>query len=258
MFLLAVSCALAPEQLDRQARDYGFGKIRLAGLHFEHIAYEKPAAPGSDTLHIYLEGDGSPWLHRRQVAEDPTPRDPLMLKLMSMDTAPALYLGRPCYLGLADDPSCNPLLWTHRRYSAEVVDSMARALRNYLANQRYSRLVFAGHSGGGTLAVLMARQFPETVTVVSLAGNLDIDRWAAFHRFSMLEGSQNPAKLPPLPETVKEIHFVGENDENIRPEFVLPRKNSRSNVEVRIIENFDHRCCWEQLWPAVLNQIAVH
>ncbi|MGH8499694.1 MAG: alpha/beta fold hydrolase, partial [Methylococcales bacterium] len=137
-----------------------------------------------------------------------------------------------------------------------VVDSMARALRNYLASHNYSQLVFAGYSGGGTLAVLLASHFPETVAVVSLAGNLNTDQWTEYHQYSTLEGSQNPARLPPLPVSVKEMHFVGGNDDNILPGFVVPRKYSRANVEVTILENFDHTCCWEKIWPSILKRIA--
>ncbi|MCI0654784.1 MAG: dienelactone hydrolase family protein [Methylococcaceae bacterium] len=207
-------------------------------------------------MHIYLEGDGAPWLDRRRIAPDPTPRNPLMLSLMALDSSPALYLGRPCYHGFSDTAACNPLLWTHRRYSAEVIDSMAGALRNYLASHSYSQLVFAGYSGGGTLAVLLASRFPGTKAVVSLAGNLNIDQWTEYHRYSTLEGSQNPAKLPPLPASVKEMHFVGRNDDNVLPEFVVARKNSRANVEVTVLENFDHTCCWEKIWPSILKRIA--
>ncbi|MGH8550035.1 MAG: alpha/beta fold hydrolase [Methylococcales bacterium] len=252
---MLVSCALAPENLERQARDYGFRKIRLSGIGHEQFAFENRPASGGTLLHVYLEGDGSPWLDRTRVATDPTPRNPLMLRLMALDSRPALYLGRPCYLGLSNTESCSPRLWTHRRFSPEVVDSMARALSIYLATRPYSKLVFAGHSGGGTLAILLASRFPETVGVVSLAGNLDTDRWTEYHRYSSLTGSQNPASLAPLALSIKELHFVGQNDTNVLPEFVLRRKDTRPDIEVTVLENFDHTCCWEQIWPSILKRI---
>jgi pimeloyl-ACP methyl ester carboxylesterase len=253
-FLLA-SCALAPENLEREAQEYGFRKIHLPGIVHEHIAFENRSASYGVRLHVYLDGDGTPWLDRTRIADDPTPRNPLMLRLMALDSRPALYLGRPCYLGLADTEPCSPPLWTHRRFSPEVVDSMAQALRNYLASHRYSKLVFAGHSGGGTLAILLAKGFPETVAVISLAGNLDTLRWTGFHRYSALTGSLNPASLAPLPLSVKEMHFIGKNDANVLPEFVVARKKSRANIEVTVLENFDQTCCWEQIWPSILKGI---
>ncbi len=254
--ILLGSCALAPEKLEREALEYGFRKIRLSGIVHEHIAFENRPASNGSRLNVYLEGDGTPWVHRTRVAEDPTPRNPLMLGLMALDSGPALYLGRPCYLGLSHTESCAPPLWTQRRFSPKVVDSMARALRNYLARHRYSKLVFAGHSGGGTLAILLASRFPDTIAVVSLAGNLDTERWTEYHRYSTLSGSLNPARLAPLPMSVKEMHFVGKNDTNVLPDFVLSRKRSRANIEVTVLENFDHTCCWQQIWPSVLKRIA--
>ena len=177
IFLVLLSCASAPERLEQEAQDFGFRKIRLPGIAHEHIAFENRGNSRGNQLHIYLEGDGTPWLHRNRIANDPTPRNPVMLRLMALDHSPALYLGRPCYIGLSNTASCNPTIWTHRRYSSEVVDSMAQALRSYLVTHNYSELVFTGHSGGGTLAILLASQFPETTGVVSLAGNLDTDKW---------------------------------------------------------------------------------
>ncbi|MGR9108659.1 MAG: alpha/beta fold hydrolase [Gammaproteobacteria bacterium] len=255
VFLAA--CGFFPAKPEEVTRDYGFRKIRLTGRGHEHIAFENRVRSKGGQLHVYLEGDGRPWLDRRHIAADPTPRNPLMLRLMALDDDAALYLGRPCYYGLADEDSCNPLLWTHRRYSEEVVESMAQALRNYLRKHHFQNLVFAGHSGGATLALLLARHFPETVAVVSLAGNLDPERWAEYHHYSKLEGSENPATLPVLPATVKEFHYLGRNDKNILPEFVLPRKKFHANVEITILEDFDHSCCWEEIWPSVLRRIAV-
>lgn len=254
--LFLFSCASAPERLEQEAQTFGFRKIRLPGIVHEHIAFENLGHSGGRRLHVYLEGDGTPWLNRTRVSSDPTSREPIMLRLMALDRSPALYLGRPCYIGLSDTAACNPRLWTNQRYSTEVVASMTEALKHYLATHNYSELVFNGHSGGGTLAILIARQFPETSGIVTLAGNLNTDEWIAFHHFSPLLGSQNPANLPPMPASVKEWHFVGRNDKNILPAFVIPRKNIGPNIEVTVIDNFDHTCCWKQIWPTVLHQLS--
>lgn len=254
--VLLLSCASAPEKLEREAQALGFSKIRLPGIDQDHIAFENRRISRQKKLHIYLEGDGTPWLSRNRIANDPTPRNPVMLRLMALDRSAALYLGRPCYIGLSNTAPCNPRIWTDQRYSSAVVDSMASALRSYLATHHYSELVFVGHSGGGTLAILLATEFPETTGIVSLAGNVDTEKWTAFHGFSPLEGSQNPANLPPLLTSVKEMHFVGTNDKNILPEFVLSRKISHPNIAVTILEGFDHTCCWDKIWPSILKQIG--
>ena len=38
-------------------------------------------------LHVYIEGDGTPYVARHDFAADPTPRNPLMLRLMTLDPA---------------------------------------------------------------------------------------------------------------------------------------------------------------------------
>src|SRR6266545_4164343 len=75
---------------------------RVEGEGFAHVVY-RPAGlrpDGGRVLHIYLDGDGTPW-ERGRPAPDPTPRAPLVLRLMALDPAPRVYLGRPCYHGLA-------------------------------------------------------------------------------------------------------------------------------------------------------------
>lgn len=112
------------------------------------------------------------------MATDPGPRNPLMLKLMALDTAPAVYLGRPCYPGLSRQPPCNPALWTSGRYSPQVLASLARALQTLIRDTGSRGIVLIGHSGGGTLAMLLAARVPDVRAVVTLAGNLDPDACA--------------------------------------------------------------------------------
>jgi membrane-bound lytic murein transglycosylase len=69
--------------------------------------------------------------------------------------------------------SGTPLLWTHLRYSPEVVASMVSALRRFLTLHPSRRVVLIGYSGGGTLAWLMAGQVSETAAIVTVAANLD-------------------------------------------------------------------------------------
>ena len=256
VLVIMSSCATPTEKLRVQATNFGFEEIKIQGNPYQHISFSNLATPRGNRLHVYLEGDGSPWLTPEIVATDPTTREPVMLRLMALDTNTSLYLGRPCYFGLAQTDRCSAVLWTHRRYSEEVVNSMRVALDSFLQSHPFSELVFFGHSGGGTLAVLLSNKFPETLAVVTLAGNLDIDAWTDHHGFSRLQGSINPAADQPLNRRISEFHYVGSEDKNILPLFVFPRAKSRPGIKVRLINGFDHACCWQRIWPEVLREIA--
>jgi hypothetical protein len=219
----------------------------VAGAGFRHLVLssERPAGP---TLHVYLDGDGAPWLGGYP-AVDPTPRDPLVLDLIALDPAPAIYLGRPCYHGLDGEPACSPALWTSARYSEVVVVSMAAAVRRVLAARGAERVVWLGYSGGGALAVLLGARVPETAGVVTVAANLDVDAWADRLGSSRLVGSLNPARQPPLPSRVYQRHYVGGRDHTV------PAEVTRQNAELVVMPDYDHRCCWTSLWPAVLSDL---
>jgi dienelactone hydrolase len=250
--LALAACATPAERIQQRAAALGFEAIRLQGAGFDHVAFVGGDPRGSRTLHVYVEHDGTPWIEHTRVAADPTPRTPVALELMARDAGPRLYLGRPCYFAPPDEPRCTPILWTHRRYSAEVVRSMVAALRAFVSEQQYERIVLIGYSGGGTLAWLMAGEVPETVEVVTIAANLDTDYWSSVHGFSPLTGSLNPALQPALSPGISQIHYVGSRDSNVPPAVSASFARSHPQARIVVIADFDHRCCWIDRWPRLL------
>lgn len=252
--LALAACATPAERIHQRATTLGFEPVRLAGAPFEHVAFTAGTVRGSTTLHVYVEHDGTPWIEPTRFAQDPTPRTPVALELMARDTGPRLLLGRPCYFSPQDDPRCTPLMWTHRRYSPEVVRSMVAALRSFLTAQPYQRVVLIGYSGGGTLAWLMAADVPETVEVVTLAANLDIDYWASLHGYSPLAGSLNPTLQPALSPAITQIHYAGGRDDNVPPAVARSFAKRHPAAHVVVIAEFDHLCCWIERWPQLLDK----
>lgn len=224
---------------------------RVTGTAFQHVVFLQAREP-SRTLHVYLDGDGTPWL-RGEPAPDPTPRNPLVLDLMAVDPAPSIYLGRPCYHGLAGSSPCSSALWTTGRYSPAVVSSMETALRDVMRKGGFQRLAWFGYSGGGTLAVLLAPRFAETTDVVTIAANLDIDMWTDLHRHERLDGSVNPASLPPLPKTIRQRHYVGARDRLVPPQVTARGPIPRDTIVV--VRGYDHVCCWGAIWRDVLAEV---
>ena len=252
LVILLAACAPA-QRLDSLAGKYGFERDVVKGAHFQLVTYRNQARERTGALlHVYLEGDGLPWRTRYEVSWDPTPRDPLALRLMDEDPAPSVYLGRPCYDGQAASTGCGPYMWTDGRYGPEVVSSMQAALAHLLARSDYGGVVLIGYSGGGTLAKLLAPRVPQTRAVITVAGNLDPARWARLHRYSPLQGSLNPADEPPLDSRIRQVHYVGSLDRNVPPSIVRAVVRDQPNAAVVVIHGFDHRCCWEAAWPTIL------
>ncbi|RPH79249.1 MAG: alpha/beta hydrolase [Candidatus Rokuibacteriota bacterium] len=249
LVVLAAGCRSASERFLGLAADRALRAEVVRGAGFQHLVLSRGDA-AARTLHIYLDGDGTPWVGGHPAA-DPTPRDPLVLDLLGLDPAPVIYLGRPCYHGLADAPACAPALWTSARYSEAVVTSMAAAARRVLALRGAQRIVWLGYSGGGTLAVLLAARLPETVGVITVAANLDIEAWADHQRSSRLVGSLNPARQPPLPPRVYQRHYAGGRDRTVPVE--VTRRGA--GAELVVVTDHDHHCCWTRLWPAVLAEL---
>lgn len=262
--ILLQSCATPSDKLNLYARENGFTRSTLRIDGYDLLVYQNkvewtPRLEASEedpfTLHVYLEGDGTPWRYRTVIMSDPTPRQPLMLRLMSLDEQHSVYIGRPCYNGTSQDPGCDSRLWTSGRYSEQVVASMTSAINVLVKRYKPDQIRLFGHSGGGALAMLIAEQLPDVVQVVTLAGNLDTDAWIAHHGYSPLYSSLNPARRPSLKDDVIQWHLVGARDSNIPPQLVKPFIQSRPTADGFLFSGFDHGCCWLNLWPRVLSAI---
>ncbi len=222
-------------------------------------AHNRPwAALRSDTsmpstpVHVYIEGDGNAYITPTLPSHDPTPRDPVALQLMANDPSPALWLARPCQYVQASH--CEPRVWTLDRYSDASLESLMNAMSKMLPADH--PVILIGHSGGGTLAMLLAPQLPGVIAVITVAGNLDVARWTQHHRYSPLSGSRDPAQAPPLAPHIMQIHWVGGQDTNIPAQWAI-ESPQRPGRFVLLAPDTAHVCCWSQTWPTQL-RIAEH
>lgn len=253
--LTVAACASPAQRFSAWANDRGLRAAIVEGAGFEHVVFWPRAPVSATTLHVYLDGDGSPWIGGTP-ASDPTPRRTLVLDLMRLDPRPSVYVGRPCYHGTAERPPCHAALWTRDRYSERVVASMASAVRRIMEAGAVERVVWIGYSGGGTLAMLLAPRFSASAAIVTVAANLDIDAWADLHGYQRLEGSLNPARRQGPPPPVPQRHYAGGADDVVPPAIVA--RGPIAPGSLRIIPRFDHRCCWVTLWPEILAELTGH
>jgi pimeloyl-ACP methyl ester carboxylesterase len=251
-------CAISPEaRFKRMAENLGIDARTIQGGPFRLRYLVRQGEASSKMLTIYLEGDGSPWATATRVSPEPTAREPVAFELMSRDTGNVIYLARPCYHGLRDYP-CRPWYWTHGRYSAAVVDSMVTAVESLTASfPRVKAVRLVGHSGGGTLAMLMAEDLPQVNELITIAANLDTEAWTTRHGYDRLAGSLNPATRPLLPERIRQTHLFGDNDDNVPVELNMPFLLRQPHSLVASIAGQGHQCCWSDLWPAVLASLPV-
>lgn len=247
-------CSTPAKRIDALSESLGFARTEVAGEDFVHVLYTRGITDSAESVHVYIEGDGAAWLDRTIVSRDPTPNNPLMLRLMALDNMPSLYLGRPCYFGTAHQAPCEPAYWTTRRFSEAVVASMATVLQDATSTGT-KQFVLVGHSGGGTLAMLLAQRIAQVKAVVTLAGNLDIDAWAAYHGYSALSASLNPVELGRLEPRILQIHYAGGRDQVI-PASLIQAAAQTTGGRYVLYEQFDHACCWSQVWPSILQQLA--
>lgn len=253
------NCASTPKAPEF-AKLYQANLQYYQGSPFKHAVFVNPTAFSKQTdhthtklLHVYIEGDGIPFIDPKTAALDPTPDTPLMLKLMQMDKNPSIYLGRPCYFD-TKDKKCSPIWWTHNRYSQTVVDSMLSVLKQF--EQQYDGFVVIGYSGGGTVAMLMSEHYKPIKMLVTLAGNLNPTEWTYENNFTALMGSLNPATRPSLDPKLIQLHYAGEDDDIIKADWIQTVAEKQSRAEFHILKETDHTCCWESFWPTALKKLS--
>jgi pimeloyl-ACP methyl ester carboxylesterase len=229
--------------------------LTVAGHGFEHYVRIGGAIQNASEVHVYLEGDGRPFLTVHQAARDPGPHRALALELMELDFAPSLYLGRPCYHGHATAPGCSAALWTEARYSSTIVDSMVAALHGLQSRYGFAHVTLIGYSGGGALAMLVAARLPCVVRVITLAGNLDIAAWAELHRYSPLTASLNPVTQPALEPRIAQHHYVGSADQVVPPALARAAQVAL-HAPLEVVPGVGHVHGWTESWPSLLAQLA--
>ncbi len=245
----AAADALAAEHGFRRA-DYDAGRFHLRG-------YERFAKPGARLLAVYIESDGRAWLDRWTLSGDPTPPQPDILKLATEDPSPnRLYLARPCqYLAPAALRGCSPAYWADARFAPEVIDGYQAAIDAAKRRAGATQVALFGYSGGGAVAALVAAGRRDVALLVPISAPLDTARWTRDAGISPLARSLNPADAAPRLQSVRQVVFVGTDDEVVPPAVArsyLARMSDRRQVTLVPVKGFDHNCCWVDRWPALL------
>jgi dienelactone hydrolase len=265
LVLGASACAQPPSLAERRAladelaARQGWTAQTIDSAPMSVLAYTPSRPTASDTLVVYLEGDGLAWYSATQVSTDPTPSDAVALRMALVHPGPhaSAYLARPCQF--VRDTRCDERYWTDARFAEEVVQSVSKALDRLLAWNGSRRLVLVGYSGGGAVAALVAARRTDVAALVTVAGNLDVQAWVRHHRLSPLRRSLDPAPLMPALARVPQVHFVGAKDSTVPASLTLTlarRLEGSVPLVVQVLPDFDHACCWAQEWPQLWQRVS--
>jgi len=218
------------EAADRIAAEVGFTKTFVKTDNFTLTAYTRFDRP-LDDLNVYIEGDGSAWLSRTRLSDDPTPRRPLVLELAARDPAPNVaYLARPGQYTAAAKPGCHPDYWSDRRFSQEVVAPVNQALDSLLRQARSD-------------------------TLRTVAGNLDTEAVNRHHGVSPLKRSLNPIDAAEKVKNLPQHHFAGSKDTVVPPfiiESFLKRAGDQDGRRFTIVDGVSHTRGWSERWKSLL------
>ena len=223
-------------------------------------------------VHIYIEGDGRSYLTPSRVSPDPTPRNPLALKLAVLNPHPkVVYLARPCQFTIEFNPGCIPEIWTTKRFSEQVIAAMNEAVSRIKEDEKAKKIHLIGFSGGAAVAALIAARRNDVASLRTVAGDLDHEQMSVYHGTIPLdEENLNPMNFAASLRKLPQHHFAGERDTVVPPvisegfvkavdevEAVEEKKKDLKCVQRTVLKGVTHHEGWEMNWPELIKQALV-
>lgn len=198
------------------AQQTGFKPVTFNTSQFKLASFRK-FKTSSPIVAVYIEGDGFAWIDRYTISRNPTPFNPMALKLATVDkSANVIYIARPCqYIELSQERYCSNQYWTSHRFSKEVIDSYNQVLDQISSTIQGVQYHLIGFSGGGAIVALLAEQRSDVVSLRTIAGNLDHVALNKKHNVSQLTGSLNAITKAADLRNLPQIHYSGEDDKTV-------------------------------------------
>ncbi|MBL8343177.1 MAG: alpha/beta hydrolase [Rubrivivax sp.] len=258
-------CTLLPtppqrtQLADALAAAHGWRSQTLRVGAFDLATWRPHSLAGAATLSVYLEGDGFAWINRGTPSADPTPLDPVALRLaLRHSSGAAAYLARPCQFSRAPARPCSVRWWTDSRFAPEVVQAVQEALDKLKAEAGVQQLQLVGYSGGGAIAALVAARRRDISRLVTVAGNLDTAQWSAHHGLPHVAGSLNPADAAAGLQDLPQVHFLGAEDAVVPAALATGWPQALQGPAGRNLKRVlgqQHVCCWAQAWPTLQSSL---
>jgi Serine hydrolase (FSH1) len=257
LFAMLTACAQWDRNAnaDAQASPAGLQRELIVTDKFVLTAFSRISQPNAP-LHLYIEGDGQAWYSTTEPSLDPTPVDPVALKLAVQDPgANVVYLSRPCQFTPPQlNPECGVPWWTGKRFSPAVVQSMNEAVNQLVARTPGQRIDLVGFSGGGAIAILVAARRRDIASIRTVAGNLDDEFINHLHGVASMPESVDAIDYANQVATIAQVHFSGEADAVVPPEvarrFVAAEKSNCARAVT--VSGLGHNGDWSSRWHTLL------
>lgn len=244
---------------DRLAGTHGWIGKAVDGGRFQLQAYGPAGSTSIRHLRVYIEGDGLAWISRSRPSGNPTPITPTGLQLALADpTGSAVYLARPCQY--QHSTACTSEYWLSRRFAPEVMTATSRAISRLKQRYQAQSVTLVGYSGGGAVAALVAAHRSDVRALITVAGNLDTQKWTQHHHLTPLTGSMNPADYAQRLQAIPQWHFTGGKDAIIPPLIAgsfADRVVEQALLRIITLQTHDHYCCWADQWPQLLSKTGL-
>jgi len=273
----------------QRALEAGFSQQHLPsypGLVLVHSGGlpKEGSSSGSDLrILVFIEGDGAPWSGSGyRPPSDPTPRNSTVLKLavqevrlrsegsQNQSSRPAVvaYLSRPCQFE-PNHALCSPKLWTSDRYGSRVLGLMEATIDQIISSSLVSlrgdkaqfsqiSVYLIGHSGGGTIAALLAGTRDGVRCLITLAAPLDLAAWTSRQNLSPLAGSIDPARAPERVAKVQSHHFLGRDDTLVDLPALGVFAVRQPGRTVDLLAGVSHTDGWEQNWKVIRGKTCLN
>jgi len=207
---------------------------------------------------LYIEGDGMPYLSADAVNSDPTPEDPVALRLAAQDSSPnVIWMARPCQYNKSwsKGGACPSEYWTSKRFAPEVIDDYETALDNIKSRYGITSFNLVGYDGGAAIASILAAKRSDVLSLRTVAGNLDPKTTAVLHKVGYSEDSLSPVDFAPGLANIPQRHFLGKMDRFTPP--AVYNSYAQNVVDghcmnATMVDNADHVLGWVEQWKVLL------
>lgn len=200
-------------------------------------------------LKIYIEGDGFAWINKNTISPNPTPINPVALKLASLNTSSNIaYIARPCQYISTDN--CKKKYWTNKIFSKKIINNINQVITILKNKTKSKKIELIGFSGGAAIAALISSKRDDIIKLTTIAGNLNHKLLYKYHHIKPMTDSLNPLNIASDISYISQVHYVGEFDKVVPLAVIqsfIKASYNYNNIKLIIVKGATHTRGWDKL-----------